>query len=246
MGLIDEIVHAIDSARLIFEAPRKEQQVWFLRRFGAEVNLGNIAPDDVLSLETLRLGLRSDTMGPDVVIVALARHGETAYNAQRRFQGHLPVPLNERGREQAHELARSPPSASGRRCGAPAGPGARDGRRSSGRRSATHPIDDARFAETDCGDWTDRFFDDVHAAEDPSASPACQPADPTSRFPAASRSPRSSCACSRASTRCAPAPLPRWSMCHRGIDPPGARRAARRRAAALAPRCPTRRSWSSP
>jgi phosphosulfolactate synthase len=62
MGLIDEIVHAIDADRLIFEAPRKAQQVWFLKRFGHEVNLGNIAPGDVLSLETLRLGLRSDTM----------------------------------------------------------------------------------------------------------------------------------------------------------------------------------------
>jgi phosphosulfolactate synthase len=64
MGLIDEIAHAIDPASLIFEAPRKEQQVWFLRRFGREVNLGNISPGDVLSLETLRLGLRSDTMEP--------------------------------------------------------------------------------------------------------------------------------------------------------------------------------------
>ena len=57
-----EIAHAVDPAALIFEAPRKEQQVWFLKRFGREVNLGNIAPGDVLSLETLRLGLRSDTM----------------------------------------------------------------------------------------------------------------------------------------------------------------------------------------
>jgi len=62
MGLIDEIAHAIDPARMLFEAPRKDQQVFFLRRFGPEVNLGNIAPDEVLSLETLRLGLRSDTM----------------------------------------------------------------------------------------------------------------------------------------------------------------------------------------
>ncbi len=61
-GLIDEIVHAVDPARLIFEAPRREQQVWLLKRFGTECNLGNIAPDDVLSLETLRLGLRSDTV----------------------------------------------------------------------------------------------------------------------------------------------------------------------------------------
>jgi phosphosulfolactate synthase len=65
MGLIDEIAHAIDPAQLIFEAPQRAQQVWFLRRFGREVNLGNIAPEDVLSLETLRLGLRSDTMERD-------------------------------------------------------------------------------------------------------------------------------------------------------------------------------------
>jgi phosphosulfolactate synthase len=62
MGLIDEIVHAIAVDELIFEAPQRAQQVWFLKRFGREVNLGNIAPGDVLSLETLRLGLRSDTM----------------------------------------------------------------------------------------------------------------------------------------------------------------------------------------
>ena len=64
MGLIDEIAHEVDPGRLVFEAPRKEQQVFLLRRFGSEVNLGNIAPTDVLSLETLRLGLRSDTLLP--------------------------------------------------------------------------------------------------------------------------------------------------------------------------------------
>ena len=61
MGLIDEIAHEVDPRRMVFEAPQKEQQVWFIERFGAEVNLGNICPADVLSLETLRLGLRSDT-----------------------------------------------------------------------------------------------------------------------------------------------------------------------------------------
>jgi phosphosulfolactate synthase len=61
-GLIDEIAHAIDPGLLIFEAPLREQQVWLLQRFGTECNLGNIAADDVLSLETLRLGLRSDTV----------------------------------------------------------------------------------------------------------------------------------------------------------------------------------------
>ncbi len=62
-GLIDEIAHAVDPGRLIFEAPLKEQQVWFLKRFGMECNLGNIPPSEVLSLETLRLGLRSETVG---------------------------------------------------------------------------------------------------------------------------------------------------------------------------------------
>ncbi len=61
MGLIDEIVHAVAPEKILFEAPRKDQQVWFVRRFGPDVNLGNIAPDEVLSLETIRLGLRSDT-----------------------------------------------------------------------------------------------------------------------------------------------------------------------------------------
>jgi phosphosulfolactate synthase len=61
-GLIDEIAHAVDPGQLIFEAPQREQQVWLLKRFGTECNLGNIAPADVLSLETLRLGLRSDTV----------------------------------------------------------------------------------------------------------------------------------------------------------------------------------------
>jgi phosphosulfolactate synthase len=62
-GLIDEIAHEIDPGRILFDAPRKDQQVWFVRRFGPEVNLGNVPVGEVLALETLRLGLRSDTMG---------------------------------------------------------------------------------------------------------------------------------------------------------------------------------------
>jgi phosphosulfolactate synthase len=62
-GLIDEIVHEIEPAKLIFEAPRKHQQAWLIARHGSDVNLGNIPPAEVLSLETLRLGLRADTLG---------------------------------------------------------------------------------------------------------------------------------------------------------------------------------------
>jgi phosphosulfolactate synthase len=61
MGLIDEILHAVPADKVLFEAPLKDQQVWFVRRVGPDVNLGNIAPEETLSLETIRVGLRADT-----------------------------------------------------------------------------------------------------------------------------------------------------------------------------------------
>jgi phosphosulfolactate synthase len=61
-GLVDEIAHEIDVDDLVFEAPAKSAQAWFVRHFGPEVNLGNIPPDEVIPLETLRLGLRGDTL----------------------------------------------------------------------------------------------------------------------------------------------------------------------------------------
>lgn len=61
-GLIEEILASgVDAARLLFEAPTKELQAYFILRLGSSVNLGNIAPTDVIGLETLRLGLRADT-----------------------------------------------------------------------------------------------------------------------------------------------------------------------------------------
>jgi phosphosulfolactate synthase len=61
-GLVDEIVHEIEVGDLIFEAPTKASQAWFVKQFGPEVNLGNIPPEEVIPLETLRLGLRADTL----------------------------------------------------------------------------------------------------------------------------------------------------------------------------------------
>jgi phosphosulfolactate synthase len=62
-GLIEEILGSgIAHDRLIFEAPNKAMQTYFIRRLGPNVNLGNIAPHDVISVETLRLGLRADTL----------------------------------------------------------------------------------------------------------------------------------------------------------------------------------------
>jgi phosphosulfolactate synthase len=59
--LVDAIATRIPVERVIFEAPRKAQQAWLVHRFGANVNLGNIPPEEVIPLETLRLGLRADT-----------------------------------------------------------------------------------------------------------------------------------------------------------------------------------------
>lgn len=60
-GLVEEVVHTISPERILFEAPQRAQQAWFIRRFGTNVNFGNIAPEDIISVETLRLGLRGDT-----------------------------------------------------------------------------------------------------------------------------------------------------------------------------------------
>lgn len=59
--LIREILENVDLDRIIWEAPLKAQQTWFIKEFGPNVNLGNIPPAEVLPLETLRLGLRVDT-----------------------------------------------------------------------------------------------------------------------------------------------------------------------------------------
>ena len=61
-GLVDEIVHEIELDSLLFEAPSKSSQAWFIKQFGPSVNLGNIPPDEVIPLETLRRGLRGDTL----------------------------------------------------------------------------------------------------------------------------------------------------------------------------------------
>jgi phosphosulfolactate synthase len=61
-GLVDEIAHEVAISSLIFEAPTKSAQAWFVRHYGSSVNLGNIPTDEVIALETLRLGLRADTL----------------------------------------------------------------------------------------------------------------------------------------------------------------------------------------
>lgn len=60
-GLVEEILTQIPNENIIWEAPQKAQQVWFIKLLGSNVNLGNIAPNEVIPLETIRLGLRGDT-----------------------------------------------------------------------------------------------------------------------------------------------------------------------------------------
>ena len=60
-GLVEEILTKIPFEKIIWEAPQKSQQVWFIKLLGSNVNLGNIAPEEVIPLETIRLGLRGDT-----------------------------------------------------------------------------------------------------------------------------------------------------------------------------------------
>jgi phosphosulfolactate synthase len=69
--IIDAVVGVAGHERILFEAPRKDQQAWCITRFGPDVNLGNVALDDIVNVEALRLGLRADT----AVIPAIAPRG---------------------------------------------------------------------------------------------------------------------------------------------------------------------------
>ncbi|GGZ19648.1 phosphosulfolactate synthase [Echinicola pacifica] len=60
-GLVEEILTKIPEEKILWEAPQKAQQVWFIKLLGSNVNLGNIAPNEIIPLETIRLGLRGDT-----------------------------------------------------------------------------------------------------------------------------------------------------------------------------------------
>ena len=60
-GLVEEVLTKIPAEKMLWEAPKKSQQIWFIELLGPNVNLGNIAPYEVIPLETLRLGLRGDT-----------------------------------------------------------------------------------------------------------------------------------------------------------------------------------------
>ncbi len=71
--LLEQMVEIVGVENLLFEAPRKEQQCWFIRHYGPGVNLGNIFPGEVIPLETLRRGLRAETAGELAMPVSESR-----------------------------------------------------------------------------------------------------------------------------------------------------------------------------
>jgi len=115
-------------------------------------------------------------------MIHLARHGQTAYNREGRFQGLLHVPLDDMGREQARalaeEAARHEPAALW--CSPLAR--ARETADIVAERLGLEPRDDLRLVETDCGDWTGRTFAEVRA-RDPEGFARFERTDPTFRFP---------------------------------------------------------------
>ena len=114
--------------------------------------------------------------------VFLARHGETAYNAEGRFQGLGRVPLNERGREQARELAELASNRGFRELWCSPLVRARETADIVAARLGLEPIEDERLIETDTGSWTDRTFASV-SAEDPDGFAAYLRADPDWGYP---------------------------------------------------------------
>jgi broad specificity phosphatase PhoE len=115
-------------------------------------------------------------------VIWLARHGQTAYNHERRFQGHLAVPLNDTGREQAHALAREAAQREWAALWCSPLERALQTARIVGAAIGIEPHPDARFAETDTGEWTGRSFDEMEA-EDPAGFACFMRADPAWAFP---------------------------------------------------------------
>jgi broad specificity phosphatase PhoE len=114
--------------------------------------------------------------------VFLARHGQTAYNLEGRFQGHLPVPLDATGREQAAELAERAIAYDFRVLWCSPLLRARETADIVGARIGLQPREDARLMETNAGDWTNRSFAEVRA-ESQELFDAFASADPGFAFP---------------------------------------------------------------
>jgi broad specificity phosphatase PhoE len=151
-------------------------------------------------------------------MIHLARHGQTAYNAEGRFQGHLPVPLDATGREQAHALAERVADVEVRTLVCSPLVRARETADIVAARIGLRPEEDARFSETDTGDWTGRSFTEIRA-EDPDGFRRFQVSDPTFRYPGGESFGEQSDRVQRGldDLRARPERLPALVVCHRGV-----------------------------
>jgi len=151
-------------------------------------------------------------------MIHLARHGQTAYNAEGRFQGHLPVPLDDTGRAQARALAETVSAVEVRTLVCSPLVRARETAEIVGARIGLVPEEDARFTETDTGDWTDRSFAEIEA-EDPEGFHRYEISDPSFRYPGgesfAEQSDRVQAGLR--DLRARTADLPALVVCHRGV-----------------------------
>jgi broad specificity phosphatase PhoE len=125
---------------------------------------------------------RSLLTGPPLTRVYLARHGRTAYNLEGRFQGQLPVPLDDTGREQAAELAERAAAHGFSALWSSPLLRAHETAEVVAARVGLAPREDPRLMETDAGDWTDRSFADVQA-EAPELFASFLAGDPEFAFP---------------------------------------------------------------
>ena len=150
--------------------------------------------------------------------IHLARHGQTAYNHEGRFQGHLPVPLDATGRAQAADLAEAAAQVELASLWCSPLHRARETADIVAARIGLRPREDARFAETDTGDWTGRSFAEIRA-EDPDGFARFQRSDPTFRYPGgesfAEQSERVQAGLR--DVRARPEGLPALVVCHRGV-----------------------------
>jgi len=117
-----------------------------------------------------------------VASIYLARHGQTAYNLEGRFQGHLPVPLDDTGRAQAQELAERAAAHDFAALWSSPLRRARETADAVARRTGLAPREDARLAETDAGEWSDQSFAHVRA-QAPEAFAAFVAGDRAFAFP---------------------------------------------------------------
>jgi probable phosphoglycerate mutase len=116
------------------------------------------------------------------VSVYLARHGQTAYNLEGRFQGQLPVPLDDTGRKQGGELAERATAYGFAALWTSPLQRARETAEIVAQRVGLAPVEDPRLMETDAGEWTDRSFEDVRA-EAPELFSAFLAGEPDFAFP---------------------------------------------------------------